>query len=89
MPPPTSRRYAAGVALLRTTAVYATLTWVYLAANSISHPETMDMRLTHFAPWPTERLTLAVALLVSAAAIFTVRYRAYRSGVGGTRRSNS
>jgi hypothetical protein len=28
--------------------------WVYIAANAVVHPETLPLRLTHFAPFPRE-----------------------------------
>jgi hypothetical protein len=34
---------------------------VYLLVNTVSHPETLGMPLTHFAPWPTELVTLIIA----------------------------
>jgi hypothetical protein len=40
--------------LLRTTFLYGTLTWIYIAANSVTHPYTLAMPLTHFASWPLE-----------------------------------
>lgn len=53
--------------LLRTGALYATAGWIYIAANSISHPATLHLRLTHFAPWPTEAQFGIASVSVAAA----------------------
>lgn len=42
------------VALLRTGFFYATLGWAYIAMNSVSHPWTLSLPLTHLASWPRE-----------------------------------
>jgi hypothetical protein len=55
---------AAGTAL-RTGRLYGGLCAAYLAGNSIAHPQSMTMPLTHFATWPTEAETFAVALALS------------------------
>jgi len=38
----------------RSLALHATAGWAYISANSISHPGTLHLPLTHFASWPTE-----------------------------------
>lgn len=38
----------------RSLALHATAGWAYISANSISHPDTLHLPLTHFASWPTE-----------------------------------
>jgi hypothetical protein len=53
--------------LLRNGGLYATAAWIYIAANSISHPATLHLRLTHFAPWPTEAQFGVACIGVAAA----------------------
>ena len=66
---------------LRTMFNYSTLAAIYLMANTISHPQTMAMPLTHVFPWPTEGLTLGLALLCSAISFFVLRLIAYSGGM--------
>jgi hypothetical protein len=57
------------LALLETVRLFGFLCWAYLAANSISHPVTMAMQLTHLATWPHENTVgvgAFIASLVSA-----------------------
>jgi hypothetical protein len=62
---------AAIIAVLRAVRLYAFAAWVYLAANSISHPVTLQMKLTHFANWPHEN-TFGVACAAASAGAFFV-----------------
>jgi hypothetical protein len=52
----TERRRPLGIAraIIRAGAWYGTAAWIYIAGNSISHPDTLHRQLTHFAGWPTE-----------------------------------
>lgn len=59
--------------MLRTTFVYGLLMWIYLAANSLAHPETLRMPLTHFLPWPIEGDAALGCFVLSAAAFLTLR----------------
>jgi len=63
------RLVAALIAVLRAVRLYAFAAWVYLAANSIAHPFTMQMKLTHFANWPHEN-TFGVACAAASAGAF-------------------
>lgn len=65
-------------ALLRTVRGYGLLVWAYLALNAVTHPETLRMQLTHFAPWPAEGDTAVLCFAASAVAFFVLRLR--RSG---------
>jgi hypothetical protein len=65
-------------AALRTVVGYALLVWAYLCVNSLTHPETIGRRLTHFAPLPTEGATAVACYLSSALALFALRVRAAR-----------
>ena len=41
--------------MLGSGAVLAGGGWVYILSNGVAHPETLDLRLTHFAQHPLER----------------------------------
>jgi hypothetical protein len=59
---------------------YALLGWAYIAANSIAHPATLNLGLTHFASWPHER-TFGIACF----ALSGVLYLAARVAQAGSR----
>ena len=42
------------VDLLGVIAIYSMAGWIYIAANAVSHPESLGWPLTHFADWPHE-----------------------------------
>jgi hypothetical protein len=63
-------------AVLRTVFGYGLLIWVYVAANSLTHPVTMSRQLTHFLPWPLEGDTGSVCFALSAVAFLMLRVRA-------------
>jgi hypothetical protein len=67
-----SRRTVAR-ASLRTIFVYSTMTAIYLMANSITHPKTMTMPLTHVVDWPTEGTVFAFASFCSVLSFFFLR----------------
>jgi hypothetical protein len=75
---PTVRGRAPADAALRTIFVYPLLVWAYLDLNSITHPETIHHRLTHFSGWPTEGMTASCSFVLSASALFVLRWRAHR-----------
>lgn len=60
-------------AVLNTVAGYGLLVWAYLSVNSMTHPWTMPMQLTHFVPWPSEGSTAVACFAASALALFLVR----------------
>jgi hypothetical protein len=72
-------------AILHTVAGYGVLAWIYLCANSLTHPWTLSRQLTHFASWPTEGTTAVVGFGASAIAFFLLRSTAPASpdGDGG------
>lgn len=72
---PGRRGTAAVDALLRTAAGYALLVWVYLCVNSLTHPYTLGMRLTHFSAEPTEGSTAVACFLLALAAFLALRLR--------------
>jgi hypothetical protein len=60
-------------AALHTVFGYGLLAWAYLCVNSLTHPWTLGMRLTHFAPWPTEGGTAVAGFAASALSLFLLR----------------
>ncbi|WP_145909854.1 hypothetical protein [Kitasatospora viridis] len=71
-------------AVLRTLVGYPLLVWAYLCVNSLTHPQTIDRQLTHFAPVPTEGTTAVACFALSAAALLALRLRAGEPGNGAT-----
>ena len=60
-------------AVLHTVFGYGLLAWVYLCVNSLTHPWTTGMRLTHFSSWPSEGSTAVFGFATSALALFLLR----------------
>jgi hypothetical protein len=50
--------------------VFGLLGWIYIAAVALVHPETLHIRLTHFAPWPREDTFGEVSFVVSLVSFF-------------------
>ena len=63
-------------AVLHTVFGYGLLAWAYLCVNSLTHPWTIGMRLTHLAAWPSEGGTAVAGFAASAVALFLLRSRA-------------
>ena len=61
------------VALLRTGFFYATLGWAYIAMNSVSHPWTLSLPLTHLASWPREGAFGAACFVASLLCYLTLQ----------------
>ena len=53
------------VSVLRTLRLYSTLGVLYIALNSVTHPTTLNLHLTHFASWPSEGTFGLACLTVS------------------------
>ncbi|MDT3395200.1 hypothetical protein RKE29_00785 [Streptomyces sp. B1866] len=66
-------------AALRTAVGYALLVWGYLVVNSLTHPRTTALPLTHFASFPSEGTAAAWSFAGSAAALLALRARAGRT----------
>lgn len=66
-------------ASLRTLFVYSTMTLIYLMVQTVTHPETMAMALTHLLSWPTERSVLLLALLCSISSFILLRASTHMS----------
>jgi hypothetical protein len=60
-------------ALLAVMCVYGLLLWGYVSANSLTHPETLHLPLTHLSDWPTEGAAASVAFLVSGMSFAVLR----------------
>lgn len=60
-------------AVLHTAFGYGLAAWAYLCVNSLTHPRTIGMRLTHLSPWPSEGTTAVTGFVVSATALFLLR----------------
>jgi len=41
------------------------LSWLYIAAVALVHPQTLSLQLTHFAPWPREDTFGEVSFVIS------------------------
>jgi len=50
--------------------VFGLLSWVYIAAVALVHPETLPLQLTHFAPWPREDTFGEISFAVSFVSFF-------------------
>jgi predicted Kef-type K+ transport protein len=70
------------IPILRGIQLYAFAVWAYLAANSISHPGTMRMPLTHFVGWPHENTAAVGCALSSVIAFFYLRLIETRQELG-------
>lgn len=57
-------------ATFRTLFLFGLLGWLYIAANAVVHPETLEMPLTHFFSFPREDTFGAVCFLVSFVSFF-------------------
>lgn len=66
-------------ASLRALFVYSMMMAIYLTVNSIVHPATMAMPLTHVLTWPTERSVLEFAWPCSVLSFFLLRAAAHVS----------
>jgi hypothetical protein len=62
------------VAIAKTVAVLATGVVVYLSVNAVTHPTTLALHLTHFAPWPAEGTVRIIALLLCVCAGSALRF---------------
>jgi hypothetical protein len=69
---------SAGVALVQavaeTGAVLGTALVIYLSCNAFMHPQTLQLQLTHLAPWPTEGTVRVTALVICLVAVATRHY---------------
>jgi hypothetical protein len=74
------RRFAMPLASGRTLLVYSAMVSIYLMGNSITHPATMDLPLTHLVSFPLERTVLCGSLICLVASFFAVRVLTHRAG---------
>jgi hypothetical protein len=54
----------------RTLALYGFAGWVYIAVVALVEPDTLGMRLTHFAPYPHEDTFGEICFAVSIVSYF-------------------
>jgi len=47
---------------------------IYLSLNTVTHPETLRLQLTHLWPWPSEGTVRVIALGICLASVATRRY---------------
>jgi hypothetical protein len=85
---PNSRSRTIARASLRTLFVYSTMVAIYLMVQTVTHPETLTMQLTHLLNWPTERPALVVALLCSITSFILLRTSTYMSKLHNGRDPN-
>jgi hypothetical protein len=57
-----------------TVAVLSTGLVAYISVNAVTHPVTLGIHATHFAPWPAEGTLRVLALLGCVASVATLRY---------------
>jgi hypothetical protein len=74
------RRTTLPVVWGRTLFTYSAMVSVYLMGNSITHPATMDLPLTHLVSWPLERTVLCGSLVCLVLSFFVLRVLRQRAG---------
>ena len=62
------------LAVAEAVAVLATGMFVYLSFNALTHPETLQLQITHLLPWPAEGTVRVEALLLCACSVAGWRY---------------
>jgi hypothetical protein len=70
------------VALCETAAILSAALVGYLSVNAVTHPQTLAIQATHFAPWPTEGTLRVIALVVCAVSVGVLRYIRATSAAG-------
>ena len=61
-------------AMAETAAVLCTAVVIYLSFNAVTHPETLELQLTHLLPGPSEGMVRVIALGICLGAVATSRY---------------
>jgi hypothetical protein len=77
---PGSGSRSAVLAVSETVAVLSTGLVAYLSVNAVTHPATLAIRATHFAPWPTEGTLRMLALAGCVLGVAVLYY--YRTACG-------
>ncbi len=62
------------LAVAEAVAVLATGLFVYLSLNAMTHPQTLQLQITHLLPWPAEGTVRVEALLLCACSVAVWRY---------------
>jgi hypothetical protein len=75
-PAPARRRHSclAAQATAETVAVMSAALIIYLSANQVTHPVTLQLQATHFARWPTEGSLRVLALFACAVSAGVLRW---------------
>lgn len=63
-------KYRIALVTTRTLALYGFAGWVYIVIVALVEPDTLGMRLTHFAPFPHEDTFGEACFLVSLVSFF-------------------
>lgn len=50
--------------------VFGLLGWIYIVMNSVAHPQTLSMPLTHLLPFPREDTAGIISFIVSLISFF-------------------
>lgn len=50
--------------------IFGLLGWIYIVIAALVHPQTLQLQLTHFAPWPREDTFGIVSFAVSFISFF-------------------
>jgi uncharacterized membrane protein YbhN (UPF0104 family) len=61
-------------AMAETAAVLCTAVVIYLSFNAVTHPETLELQLTHLLPGPSEGTVRVIMLGICLVAVATSRY---------------
>ena len=61
-------------AMAETAAVLCTAVVIYLSFNAVTHPETLELQLTHLLPGPSEGTARVIVLGICLVAVATSRY---------------
>jgi hypothetical protein len=67
-------RILAVQAIAETAAILSTGLVIYLSLNTVTHPVTLRIQLTHLWPWPSEGTVRVIALGICLVAVATSRY---------------
>jgi hypothetical protein len=62
------------LAIAETAGLLSTVLVAYLSVNAVTHPDTLAMQATHFAPWPTEGTLRVIALVACVCSVCVMRW---------------
>lgn len=73
-PAPRAADVLAVQAMAETAVVLGTALVAYLSVNAVTHPQTLQLQLTHLWPWPSEGTVRVIGLGICLAAVAISRY---------------